>query len=81
MKLYKEENIRDFDFWGGAADRVKYLTDDEMDAVESILEDLYPDGMSETDHNDLFWFDDDTIADWLGYDDFDTVMNRDEVPA
>lgn len=77
MKLYKEESIHNFNFWSGAADRVKYLTSDELDTLESIIEDAYPDGMSETDLNDLFWFEEDTIAEWLGYEDFEAIMNRD----
>lgn len=76
MKLYKEESLRNFKFWSGAADRVQYLTDAEMDAIEEMLEELYPDGMDETDLNDLFWFNEDTIAEWLGYDDFEAIMNR-----
>jgi hypothetical protein len=24
------------------------------------------------------WFEDDTIAEWLGYNDFDEIMNRSE---
>ena len=76
MKIYKDESISSFDFWAGAKDTVKYLTDDEMETIEFILEDLYPDGMSETDLNDFFWFRDDLIAEWLGYDSFEEIMER-----
>ena len=78
MKIYKEERLRYFDFWSGAKDTVKYLTDDELDTIEDILEDLYPDGMGETEINDLFWFEDNMIAEWLGYDTFETLMEREE---
>ena len=78
MRVYTEQNLRDFDFWSGAVDTVQYLTDDEMDTIEAMLEDMYPDGMDETDINDFFWFDEDTIAKWLGYDSFEDIMNRDE---
>lgn len=78
MKLYKEESISNFDFWSGAKDKAKYLTEDELDTIEGILEELYPDGMSETGLNDFFWFEDDTIAEWLGYEDFETIMNRND---
>lgn len=78
MKIYEEKSLRNFDFWSGAKDTVKYLTDDELDTIESILEDIYPDGMEDTQINDLFWFEDDTIADWLGYEDFEAIMHRDE---
>lgn len=78
MKIYSEKSLRDFEFWSGAADRVKYLTEEELDTIEGMLEELYPDGMSETTINDFFWFDEDTIAEWLGYDSFDDIMNRDD---
>lgn len=76
MKLYKDESISSFEFWSGAKDTAKYLTDDELNTIESILEEQYPDGMSETELNDFFWFEDDTIAKWLGYEDFEALMNR-----
>lgn len=78
MKIYEEKSLRNFEFWSGAKDTVKYLTDDELDTIESILEDAYPEGMEDTEINDFFWFDDDTIADWLGYNDFEEIIHRDE---
>lgn len=78
MKIYTEKSLREFDFWSGAKDTVKYLTDKELDFIESQLEELYPEGMDETDVNDFFWFDDAAIAEWLGYDSFEELMNRDE---
>lgn len=78
MKLYKEQNLSEFEFWSGAKDTVKYLTEDELDTIEEILEELYPDGMGETELNDLFWFEDDLIAEWLGYEDFEAIMEREE---
>ena len=78
MKIYKEENLSEFEFWSGAKDTVKYLTEDELDTIEEILEELYPDGMGETELNDLFWFEDNLIAEWLGYEDFEAIMEREE---
>lgn len=78
MKIHKETALKDFEFWSGAADRVKYLTEDELNTIENTLEELYPDGMNDTELNDLFWFDEDTIAEWLGYGSFDEIMERDE---
>lgn len=78
MKIYMEESLSNFKFWSGAKDTVKYLTDDELDTIENILEDSYPEGMSDTEINDFFWFEDDTIAEWLGYSDFEELMHRDD---
>ena len=78
MKIYTENNLRDFEFWSGAVDTVKYLTKEELDAIETIFEDMYPDGMDETQINDIFWFEDDWIAEMLGYNDFEEIMYRNE---
>ena len=77
MKIYAEKSLRNFEFWSGACDRVKHLTFEELDTIEAILEECYPDGMDKTSINDLFWFDEDTIAEWLGYESFEEIMNRD----
>lgn len=77
MKIYKEVNsVYDFDFWSGAKDTVKYLLDSEVNEIISMLEMSGYDEMSETELNDFFWFETDTIAEWLGYKDFDEIMNR-----
>ncbi len=78
MKVYKYESLTGFDYWNGAKDTVKYLTDEELDTIEEILDELYPEGMDETEINDIFWHEADTIAEWLGYEDFEEIMNREE---
>ena len=76
MRIYTEQSLKDFEFWSGARDRAKYLTDDQFDTIEAILEDAYPDGMTDTEINDFFWFEEDTIADWLGYNSFEELMEE-----
>jgi hypothetical protein len=66
MKLHKEESLSNFKFWSGAKDRASKLTSEELDQIEATLEDHYPDGMSETELNDLFWFDFETVLEWIG---------------
>jgi hypothetical protein len=77
MKIYAEKSLRNFNFWSGACDTVKYLTLEELDIIEGILEDTYPDGIDETAINDIFWFECDFIAECLGYNSFDEIMERD----
>lgn len=62
--------IRDM-VWSGAKDRVKYLSDDEIDTIIDILADEYPNGIDETELNDFFWFEDEIYAEWLGWDNVD----------
>jgi hypothetical protein len=78
MKIYKEIPLTEFEFWAGAKDTVKHLTEEELDQIEEILEEIYPEGLSETDINDLFWFEDELIAEWLGYENFDEIMEREK---
>ena len=78
MKIYAETSLINFEFWSGAKDRVKYLTDDELYQIEAILEELYPEGVDETTINDFFWFEEDTIAEWLGYENFEEIMYRND---
>ena len=68
---YDADGIRDM-VWSGALDRVKCLSDDELNTIISILAEEYPDGIDETELNDFFWFEDETYADWLGWDDVET---------
>ena len=71
MKIYSEESLRNFDFWSGARSNAEELTYDQLDELEAILEDMYPEGMSATELNDLMWFEFDTIKEWLGIEDED----------
>ena len=65
MKITSEKSLSSFEFWSGAKNNASELTYSQFEEVENILEDLYPDGINETQLNDLFWFDFDTVKEWL----------------
>ncbi len=73
MKIYEEINLSGFEFWAGAKDTAAQLTEEEFDEIEIILEEMYPDGISDTTLNDLFWFENDWIAEMLGYSDWEEL--------
>lgn len=73
MKIYCEESLRNFKFWSGAKDRAEQLTSDQLDQIEVELESLYPDGMSDTEINDIFWFEEDWIAELLGFSSWENL--------
>lgn len=73
MIIKQEVSLQGFDFWSGAKATAAVLTSSDFDTIESHLQDLYPDGADETDVNDLFWFEADTIAEWLGYYSFEQL--------
>ena len=67
MKIYSETSLENFEAWSGAVDTLDRVREaGKCDELESILEDLYPDGMSETELNDLLWFEPKTVFEWLG---------------
>ena len=80
MKIYQEMSADNFEFWSGARDTVKELTEDQLSEVWEMLEEMYPDGAEDTAINDFFWFEEDTIAEWLGFDSFEKLCayNEDE---
>lgn len=70
MKYYIEDSLSNFNFWSGGKERADLLSSEQLDTVEQMLEEITPEeGWSDTDINDMFWFDFDTICSWLGYKD------------
>ena len=55
MKVISEMRLTDFEFWGGAKDRVKMLTYEEIEQIGNVLEDIYEE-IEDVTINDLFWF-------------------------
>jgi len=66
MKLIKEESLTNFEFWSGAKDNARDLTNEELEQIEEVLIDTYPEGMEETQINDLFWFDFAYVCELIG---------------
>lgn len=70
MTIRKEIALRDFEFWSGGADRANNCSAEELDTLEQFFEETEPeDGWTDTDINDMFWFEFDTLAQYLGYKD------------
>jgi hypothetical protein len=74
MKIYSEDSIRNFEFWGGARDTIEDLTYDDFDILEPMIEEIFMGEVEDVDLNDFFWFERDTIAEWLGYEDYEELM-------
>lgn len=62
--------------WSGAISTLDLLTDSEIETIVEGLEECYPDGMTETEFNDFWWFDTDYIAEQLGYTDFEEMYTE-----
>ena len=75
MIIHTEQSIVDFNFWSGAAERAELLTYTELKEVEYQIDELYPDGLEDTQLNDLFWFEFEEVCNWIGLD-IDEVLGR-----
>lgn len=78
MQITYELDLRNFEAWSGAIDTLdRIIEEDKCEDLEFILEDMYPDGMTEGELNDLLWFEPETIFDWLGIEDEDEEEEED----
>jgi hypothetical protein len=74
MKVFSELTLEEFEAWSGAVEtKEKILKNEKGDEFDSLIEAEYPEGISETQLNDILWFEDD----WL-YEMLEINPNEDE---
>ena len=62
MKYYIEQEADEFEFWGGALERMNEATPEQQREIFERLEEYFRDGeYSQTDINDFVWFECDDI--------------------
>ena len=68
MKTFNENlTLANFDAWSGAKDtKETILKANKGEEFDSLIEDLYPDGLTDTQLNDILWFETDWIMEQLG---------------
>lgn len=68
MKTFNENTtLANFNAWSGAKETKQAILDaNKGDEFDSLMEELYPDGLSETQLNDILWFEDEWIFENLG---------------
>lgn len=67
MTITYELDLNRFEAWSGAKGTLERIQrEGKCGLLEQILDDIYPDGMTETELNDLLWFDSETVYEWLG---------------
>ena len=70
MKIISETGIYNFESWSGAKDTQKRIIEEGKDKeFDCLIEDIYPDGLTDTQLNDLLWFDSEWIYETLGITD------------
>ena len=74
MKIISEIGLREFNTWSGATDTKNTIIENNKgDDFDSLIEELYPDGLSDTQLNDILWFD----TEWI----FESLdINQEEEP-
>lgn len=77
IKITEEIDLINFKAWSGGKDTLDDLSSSDIEKLQSIIEDTYPDGMTDTALNDLLWFERDWIAEMLGYRSIDAMFNHD----
>ena len=70
MKIINDNlSLRNFDAWSGANDTKELIIENGKEAdFEFMMQDLYPEGMTETQLNDILRFEEDWICEMLGID-------------
>ena len=59
-------DFSDYKPWSGAVDTYELIKDaDKLDELEFYLEELYPDGITATQINDILWFDGEEVLKYL----------------
>lgn len=67
MKIFTETSLLNFDAWSGAKETKETIIDNcKIDEFDSLIEELYPEGLTDTQLNDLLWFESEWIFENLG---------------
>ena len=67
MKIYRDESLSNFEFWGGVTANAEEFTREELDRITAELESLDGgDGYSENEINDLMRFEPEYLASLIG---------------
>ena len=67
MIIKTETNLRNFETWSGATETKNLILDAGLEEeFEELIEEIYPDGLSDTKLNDILWFDGSWILETLG---------------
>ena len=79
MKAYSEISLTRFEFWGGAKDRAKILTYEEIEQKGKVLEHIYEE-IEVVIINNLFLFEFGWVYEYIGikYDKENDIIIREE---
>ena len=73
MTYTVEKPMSQFEFWSGAKERTDHLTTDQLDRLDGLLPEVLGENPTDTAINDLFWFENDYIAQLLGFKNWEAL--------
>lgn len=69
LKIYVK-SVSNYNPWSGAVSTYETIEEEgKLDELDCLLEELYPEGISESKLNDILWFDSDWVFAQLGIND------------
>jgi hypothetical protein len=72
MKVVSELKLVNFDAWSGAVEtKQRIIEEGKAEEFDDLIEELYPDGLTDTQLNDILWFEEDWVFETLGIQDED----------
>ena len=68
MRVYNDNlTLVNFNAWSGAVEtKETIINEGKAEQFDNLIEELYPDGLTYTQLNDLLWFEDEWIFEMLG---------------
>ena len=67
MKVFSEISLCDFEGWSGADKTIRIIVEnDKVEEFDQLIEELFPEGIDETNLNDLLRFEDEWVFEMLG---------------
>ena len=68
MRVYNDNlTLVNFDAWSGAVETKEIIINEgKAEQFDSLIDELYPEGLTDTQLNDLLWFEEDWLFEMLG---------------
>ena len=79
MTYTVETSLENFPVWSGAVHTLDVLIEKDLcDTVEACLVDVLGEYPTDTEINDMLWFETDAIAEWCGFSSWEALENGEE---
>ena len=79
MTYTVETSLENFPAWSGAVHTLDVLIEKDLcDTVEACLADVLGEYPTDTEINDMLWFETDAIAEWCGFSSWEALENGEE---